>query len=253
MEVPMSRLGQTSLEPLEPYDGKLSSTVLRGESPRKGADLLDKSPKQRLATEHHLHKNMRTFAIILLLASLFAASCEEPPMPPSDEEMIRHFTTHEAAFRKVYEIMSESSEGSFHYPLLSPEEVIILDSTEQSDTSHETNDEEDLPVYGLLKPDRIQLDSLLSEIGCGLVLVDRREWETADSVYVSLVMPYYSHGIVDAGTSKSFVYDPGLESRRNIRITEHGDLNEIYRRTYNDTTLYKPVKEGWYIELDHSR
>jgi len=118
---------------------------------------------------------MRTFAIILLLASLFAASCGEPPMPPSDEEMIRHFATHEA------------------------------------------------------------------------------EWETADSVYVSLVMPYYSHGIVDAGTSKSFIYDPGLESRRNIRITEHGDLNEIYRRTYNDTTLYKPVREGWYIELDHSR
>ena len=144
---------------------------------------------------------MRTPAIILLLASLFAASCGEPPMPPSDEEMIRHFATHEAAFRKVYEIMSESSEGSFHYPPLSPEEVIILDSTEQSDTSHETNDEENLPVYGLLKPDRIQLDSLLSEIGCGLVLVDRREWETADSVYVSLVMPYYSHGIVDAGTS----------------------------------------------------
>ena len=99
-------------------------------------------------------------------------------MPPSDEEMIRHFATHEAAFRKVYEIMSESSEGSFHYPPLSPEEVIILDSTEQSDTSHETNDEENLPVYGLLKPDRIQLDSLLSEIGCGLVLVDRREWES---------------------------------------------------------------------------
>ena len=27
---------------LEPCDGKLSRTVLRGESPRKGADLLDK-------------------------------------------------------------------------------------------------------------------------------------------------------------------------------------------------------------------
>ena len=52
-------------------------------------------------------------------------------MPPSDEEMIRHFTTHEVAFRKVYEIMAESSEGSFHYPPLSPGEVIILDSTEQ--------------------------------------------------------------------------------------------------------------------------
>ena len=145
-------------------------------------------------------------------------------MPPSDEEMIRHFTTHEVAFRKVYEIMAESSEGSFHYPPLSPEEVIILDSMEQSDTSHETNDEQDIPVYGLLKPERILLDSLLSEIGCGFILVDRREWGTADSVYVSLVMPYYSHGIVDAGTSKSFVYDPGLRSRRNIRITEHGDL-----------------------------
>lgn len=44
MEVPMSRLGQTSLEPLEPYDGKLSCTVLRGESPQKGADLLDIPP-----------------------------------------------------------------------------------------------------------------------------------------------------------------------------------------------------------------
>ena len=71
-----------------------------------------------------------------------------------------------------------------------------------------------------------------------------------------IVMKRWSNSdksIVDAGTSKSFVYDPGLRSRRNIRITEHGDLNEIYRRTYNDTTLYKPIKEGWYIELDHSR
>lgn len=166
---------------------------------------------------------------------------------------MRHFVTHEAAFRKVYEIMAESSEGSFHYPPLSPEEVITLDSTEQSELSYESNDEQDIPVYGLLKQDRILLDSLLKEIGCSFILVDRREWKTADSVYVSLVMPYYSHGIVDAGTSKSFVYDPGLRSHRNIHITEHGDLNEIYRRTYNDTTLYKLVKGNWYIELDHSR
>ena len=41
-------------------------------------------------------------------------------------------------------------------------------------------------------------------------------------------------------------------SAKNIRITEYGDLNEIYRRTYNDTTLYKPIKGNWYIELDHS-
>ena len=171
-------------------------------------------------------------------------------MPPTDEEMIRHFATHEAAFDKIRKIMAESSEGSFHYPPLSPCDILILDSAGQ--ISYQPNQVQDTPVHGLSRSDRIQLDSLLSEIGCGLVLVDRREWETADSVYVSLVMPYYSHGIVDAGTSKSFVYDPGLESRRNIRITEHGDLNEIYRRTYNDTTLYKPIKGNWYIELDHS-
>ena len=146
---------------------------------------------------------MRMYYVIGVLITLFLASCGEPPMPPSDEEMIRHFATHEAAFRKVYEIMSESSEGSFHYPPLSPDGIIILDSIEQSDTSYESNDEQDIPVYGLLKPDRILLDSLLSEIGCGFILVDRREWETADSVYVSLFMPYYSHSIVDAGTSKS--------------------------------------------------
>ena len=89
---------------------------------------------------------MRVPIVILLVAIVSVVSCK-PPMPPSDEEMIRHFTTHEVAFRKVYEIMAESSEGSFHYPPLSPEEVIILDSTEQSDTFHETNDEQNIPVY----------------------------------------------------------------------------------------------------------
>ena len=41
----MSRLLVTnkSFELLEPYEGKLSRTVLRGESSRKGADLLDKT------------------------------------------------------------------------------------------------------------------------------------------------------------------------------------------------------------------
>ena len=197
---------------------------------------------------------MKTSIIILLLATIFAASCGEPPMPPSDEEMIRHFNTHEAAFNKVYEIMADCTEGSFHYPPFSSEGIMILDSaTQEIELSDESNDEQDTPVYGLLKPERILLNSLLAEMGCGLVLVDRQERETADSAKLSLAMPYYSHGIVDAGTSKSFVYDPELRSRRNIRITEQGDLNEIYRRAYNDTTLYKPIKGNWYIELDHSR
>ena len=40
-----------SIELLEPYDGKLSCTVLRGESARKGADLPD------LLLELKLHQN----------------------------------------------------------------------------------------------------------------------------------------------------------------------------------------------------
>ncbi|MCL2247376.1 MAG: DUF4134 domain-containing protein [Lentimicrobiaceae bacterium] len=39
----MSRFLYRNFELLEPYEGKLSSTVLRGESSRKGADLLDSS------------------------------------------------------------------------------------------------------------------------------------------------------------------------------------------------------------------
>ena len=37
----MSRFHNRNFELLEPYEGKLSRTVLRGESSRKGADLLD--------------------------------------------------------------------------------------------------------------------------------------------------------------------------------------------------------------------
>ena len=37
----MSRFLYRNLELLEPYEGKLSCTVLRGESSRKGADLPD--------------------------------------------------------------------------------------------------------------------------------------------------------------------------------------------------------------------
>ena len=40
-----------SIELLEPYDGKLSCTVLRGESTRKGADL----PDPTLATKLYYH------------------------------------------------------------------------------------------------------------------------------------------------------------------------------------------------------
>lgn len=43
---------------------------------------------------------MKIVIIILLLTLASVVSCE-PPMPPTDEEMIRHFATHEAAFDKI--------------------------------------------------------------------------------------------------------------------------------------------------------
>ncbi|MFR5441929.1 DUF4948 family protein [Alistipes sp.] len=94
----------------------------------------------------------------------------------------------------------------------------------------------------------------MSGIGCGFILVDRREWGTADSVYVSLFMPYYSHGIVDAGTSRGFVYDPGLRSRRNNPY--HRTWRPEQKSTAGHITTPRctsPIKEDWYIKLDHSR
>ena len=48
----MSRFLNRNFELLEPYDAKVSCTVLRGESSRKGADLLDNKclPRKVAAT-----------------------------------------------------------------------------------------------------------------------------------------------------------------------------------------------------------
>ena len=48
----MSRFLYRNLELLEPYEGKLSCTVLRGESSRKGADLPDQSQSVIFIEKH---------------------------------------------------------------------------------------------------------------------------------------------------------------------------------------------------------
>lgn len=45
-----------SIELLEPYDGKLSCTVLRGESARKGADLPDPTLAQKLYYHYKINQ-----------------------------------------------------------------------------------------------------------------------------------------------------------------------------------------------------
>lgn len=179
---------------------------------------------------------MRTFTIILYLVSLLAVSCGEPPMPPSDEEMIRHFTTHEAAFNGIREVISRCLYG-MHYPPYANDDTTCL--------------------RGVSIEDRKMLDSLLNEIGCERVFYCGRElrkengWTLYDTTYTSFSIPYFSHGYSIGGTGKDFSYSPGLKNNTTCRITEHGDLNEIYRRRYNDTILYKRIKEDWYIVLDH--
>lgn len=46
----MSRLSEISFEPLEPYDGKLSCTVLRGERGSNAPDLPDITASRSLLT-----------------------------------------------------------------------------------------------------------------------------------------------------------------------------------------------------------
>lgn len=50
----MSRLSEISFEPLEPYDGKLSCTVLRGERGSNAPDLPDTKAKHRSLYEYKL-------------------------------------------------------------------------------------------------------------------------------------------------------------------------------------------------------
>lgn len=124
---------------------------------------------------------------ILLLASLFAASCGEPPMPPSDEEMIRHFATHERAFRKVYGLISEGTEGSYHYPPSRPDtadSVSLRIFEEIHGTPYEPfelHGEDSLYLHGLSPSAQTQLDSLLGVTGCDLIHFDRRKREETDS------------------------------------------------------------------------
>lgn len=178
--------------------------------------------------------------ILMWTALLLAAGCGAPPVPPSDEEMTRHFLAHEAAFEALREVIARCPYGMYYPP-------------------YDTQDTACLK--GISTEDRHRLDSLLAAISCERVFYYGKEakkeamkksgWDGQDTTYTSLSVPYFSHGYSIGGTSKDFVYDPGLKDHPDGHVTEHGDLNEIYRRAYNDTTLYKRIKGDWYIQLEH--
>jgi hypothetical protein len=63
----MSRFLNRNFELLEPYDAKVSCTVLRGESSRKGADLLDKEYYDKLKAVHDLVKDAKKVRDAILI------------------------------------------------------------------------------------------------------------------------------------------------------------------------------------------
>ena len=63
----MSRFHNRNFELLEPYDAKVSCTVLRGESIRKDADLLDKKYYDALKSVNNLVKDARKVQQTILM------------------------------------------------------------------------------------------------------------------------------------------------------------------------------------------
>lgn len=61
----MSRLSEISFEPLEPYDGKLSCTVLRGERGSNAPDLPDMNTIHPNAIKLNLNKFVGIFMFLV--------------------------------------------------------------------------------------------------------------------------------------------------------------------------------------------
>lgn len=183
---------------------------------------------------------LKYISVFLCVASLIIAGCSVPE-PPSDTEMIRHFNANEAAFNGIGEIIARCPYGMYYPPYNMQEDTACL--------------------RGISTEGRQMLDSLLAAVDCERVFYFGKEakkeamaesgWYGYDTTYTSFSIPYFSHGYSVGGTSKDFVYDPGLKDRPAIRMTENGELNEIYQKSYNDTTLYKRIKGDWYIRLSH--
>lgn len=108
-------------------------------------------------------------------------------------------------------------------------------------------------LRGISTEDRQMLDSLLAAVDCERVFYFGKEakkeamtesgWYGHDTTYTSFSIPYFSHGYSVGGTSKDFVYDPGLKDRPAIRMTENGELNEIYRKVIMTRPCTRGLRE----------
>ena len=57
---------------------------------------------------------MRISPITFLISSLFVTGCELSL--PTDDEMVRHFTQHEAAFNEIRDIVVQRAYGTYYPP-----------------------------------------------------------------------------------------------------------------------------------------
>lgn len=166
-------------------------------------------------------------SLILFCVSVIATGCSTPEMPPTDDEMIQHFNNKRLAFEEIYEIISLCPNNSY-YPPYNMEDTVCLN--------------------GISPAIREKLDSLLSEIQCERIFYSRQARQ--DSEAMELNIPFFSSGYAVGGTTKDFAYRaPTI--RKYYQMTDSVDLNDVYRKNYNDTILYKPITGNWYINLIH--
>ena len=96
----------------------------------------------------------KNISVFMLSAVLLMAGCGNPPMPPSDAEMTRHFLTHEMAFDGIREVIARCPYGMYYPPY------------DMQDTAC---------LKGISMEDRHTLDSLLEAISCERVFYFGKE------------------------------------------------------------------------------
>lgn len=174
---------------------------------------------------------MRIPQITILFICCLLVGCWSPAVPPTDNEMIQHFYEHEQAFDQIKELISLCPEGSY-YPPYFPDDTACL--------------------KGIPIPVQQKMDSLLAEIECERIFyfVTTEKTEHEENItYIGLSIPYFISGFSVGGTEKSF--ECSTLPRKPFGIMETKELNDIYRKRYNDTILYKSIKGDWFITLLH--
>lgn len=174
---------------------------------------------------------MRVSQIIILSAIFLFTSCGTSAVPPTDNELIQHFYTHESAFNQIKELISECPNNLYYPPYHSKDTICLI---------------------GISAPIQKKLDSLLFEIGCKRIfytIKTNEQGHVKEPPNVELSIQYFTSGYSVGGTAKDFVYSSIVE--RLFPITENRELNDIYQTQYNDTILYKSIKGNWFIRLIH--